>query len=472
MDPKRNSNFVNQIQNNPLLFTSDVLGCDLWDKQQEIIKSVATNRRTAVRSSHGIGKSYIAARTALWFLFSHPDSKVITTAPSFRQVEDILWREMRVAYTKAPYDLGGKMLDTSLNVDNDWFALGLSTDQPDRFQGFHAVNILLIVDEAAGVREDIFDASEGIVSSEHARVLYIGNPTNLAGAFYDAFKLPNWSKIHISAFDTPNFTSNGITLEDIRNNTWESKMKSMPTPYLITPEWVYDKFLSWGEGNPMWESRVMGNFPQQGEDTLIPLSHIEQATLRNITPSETDIEVIGADIARFGSDKTVFTHRKGAKLMEIKEFNNMDTMATSQTLSTFMGMHPTAAVNIDEIGVGAGVTDRIKQMNPTRNTQGVNVGNTAHNTEMFINTRAEAYWALRERFITGDIQIPNDEQLMSELANIKYKFTPRGQIQIESKEDMKKRGLHSPDRADAVMLAFIQEKRKPSILQYIQTMKK
>jgi hypothetical protein len=182
--------------------------------------------------------------------------------------------------------------------------------------------------------------------------------------------------------------------------------------------------------------------------------------------------VIGADIARFGSDKTVFAWRKGKALMELKDYNHMDTMATSQVLNTYMGMHPAAACNIDEIGVGAGVTDRVKQLNPMKLVQGINVGNTAHNSEMFINTRAEAYWALRERFITGDIAIPNDEQLMSELANIKYKFTPKGQIQIESKEDMKKRGLHSPDRADSVMLAFMQEKRKPSILQYIQSVKK
>ncbi len=471
-NPNRNRKFVQTIQQDPKLFVDQILGCSLWQRQKDIIESVAKNRRTTVRSSHGIGKSYIAARTALWFLYSHPDSKVITTAPSFRQVEDILWREMRVAHTKAKYELGGKMLQTTLNLDNDWFALGLSTDQPDRFQGFHAVDILLIIDEAAGVKEDIFNASEGIVSSDHSRVLYIGNPTNLSGAFYSSFKLENWNKIHISAFDTPNFTTFGITLDDIRANTWLAKITSeLPAPYLVSPEWVYDKYLSWGESNPMWESRVLGNFPQQGEDTLVPLIKIEESIRRQLENKPEDVEVIGVDVARFGSDKTIFAHRKGSKLTEMKEFSHMDLMATAQALNTYMGMHPMASVNIDEIGVGAGLVDRIKQMNPTKNIQGVNVGNPSKNNEMFINIRAEAYWALRDRFVNGDIQLLDDDLLMAELASIKYKFTPRGQIQIESKDDMKKRGMHSPDKSDALMLAFMVEKRKPNILQYIDTLK-
>lgn len=471
-NPNRNEKFVQTIQHDPKLFVDQILGCNLWQRQTDIIESVAKNRRTTVRSSHGIGKSYIAARTALWFLYSHPDSKVITTAPSFRQVEDILWREMRVAHAKSKYDLGGKMLQTTLNLDNDWFALGLSTDQPDRFQGFHAVDILLIIDEAAGVKEDIFNASEGIVSSDHSRVLYIGNPTNLSGAFYNSFKLENWNKIHISAFDTPNFTTFGITLDDIRSNTWLPKITSeLPAPYLVSPEWVYDKYLSWGEGNPMWESRVLGNFPQQGEDTLIPLIKIEEAITRQIENKPEDIEVIGVDVARFGSDKTIFVYRKGTKVLDMKEFSHMDLMSTAQALNTYIGMHPMASVNIDEIGLGAGLVDRIKQMNPMKNIQGVNVGNPSKNNEMFINIRAESYWALRDRFVNGDIQLPNDEQLMAELASIKYKFTPRGQIQIESKDDMKKRGMHSPDKSDALMLSFMVEKRKPNILQYIETLK-
>src|SRR5581483_571785 len=152
-------------------------------------------------------------------------------------------------------------------LGNDWFALGLSTNEPSRFQGFHATHILLIVDEASGVPQNIFDASEGIVSSQGARILYIGKPTDIEGEFYKSFKLPHTNKIHISAFDTPNFTQFGITLEDIRTDAWRQKITSdLPAPYLITPEWVYDKYLRWGETSPMWAARVLGEFPEQGED--------------------------------------------------------------------------------------------------------------------------------------------------------------------------------------------------------------
>ena len=286
---------------------------------QQIANSVRGHKYTVVRSCHGASKSHTAARLTLWFLYAFPNSKVITTAPTFRQVEDILWREIRSAKTNARIPLGGNLNNTSLDLGEQWFAMGLSTDTPDRFQGFHAVDVLLIVDEAAGVAEDIFNASEGIVSSQHARVLYIGNPTTTSGTFYNAFKLPGYGKIHISAFDTPNFTEFGITLQDIRDNTWEAKITAeLSRPYLITPEWVYDKYLRWGEGTPMWDSRVMGEFPTEGEDTLIPMRYVEAAA-RNVLPAlDTDPKRISIDPARFGcfDDQTEVLTDRGWKFFE------------------------------------------------------------------------------------------------------------------------------------------------------------
>jgi hypothetical protein len=293
------------------------------------------------------------------------------------------------------------------------------------------------------------------VSSQHARVLYLGNPTNTAGTFHKSFQIPGYSKIHISAFDTPNFTAFGITIEDIRQNTWQEKITGdLPRPYLITPEWVYDKYLRWGEGNPMWDSRVLGEFPEQGEDTLIPQRYVEAAAIRNVETLPEHPEQIGIDVARFGSDKTEFCYRKGPKVMEWQSYNHMDTMQTAQHASTFATLFPQSVVGIDEIGVGAGVLDRLMQLLPNREVYGVNVGQQAFDTEHFLNLRAEIFWALRERFIQGDIQIPHDEDLMAQLEGLKFKYTSRGQIQIESKEDMKKRGLPSPDKADALAIAF------------------
>lgn len=466
------TNLLINSQTKPDVFIEHVFRDSLWSMQVDICRALAHNKRVAVRSCHGSGKSFLAARIALQFLFSHNNSKVITTAPSFRQVTDILWREMATAYNKANADtqiLGGTMTNTRLNIDDEWFALGLSTNEPDRFQGFHAENILLIVDEASGVKEDIFTASEGILSSGNSRCLYIGNPTALAGTFYESFRLPNYKLFHISAFDTPNFTEFGITVDDIKANTWEAKIThKLPRPYLVTPEWVYDKILKWGENSPMWESRVLGNFPTQGTDTLIPLWAIEQAVNKDVAVGPNDIEAIGVDVARFGEDKTEFIYRKGSKAIEIKEFSQHDTMTTADDLLTFMGFHPFAMANIDEVGVGAGVVDKLKRSQTFKKINGVNVGTQPFNHNLFLNLRAEIYWSLRERFINGDISIPQDDELMSQLASLKFEYTNKGLIKIESKDDMKKRGLGSPDKADALSLAFMPNRTTPSIIQFMQ----
>lgn len=449
------------LQQQPTDFIELAFNENLWSKQKEIVNSVRDNKYTSVRSCFDVGKSFVSARLALWFLYSFPNSKVITTAPTFRQVKDILWRELHSAKDKSRIQLGGQLNDTSLDVGSDWFAVGISTNDSTNFQGYHAVYVLVIIDEAAGVEEQIFNASEGLLASDKARVLYIGNPTNTSGTFFNSFKLPQYSKIHISAFDTPNFTTFGITMDDIRNNTWAEKMTSeLPAPYLVTPSWVYDKFLRWGEESPMFQSLVLGDFPQEGEDTLIPLRYIEQARLRTLDVLETDKEQSGLDVARFGSDKSVFAYRKGPKVLAMKERSHSETMQTAQWAVDNVSLYPNSSLSVDVVGIGAGVYDRAKQLLVDKQTVNeVNVGLPARDSEQFANSRAELFWGLRERFIDGSIDLsslPKDmyEDLASQLSNIKFKYTTKNQIQLESKEDMKKRGLPSPDKADSLALAF------------------
>jgi hypothetical protein len=218
-----------------------------------VLNAVRDHRRVAVRACHGVGKTKVAAWVAIWFLYCHRNSKVITTAPTWHQVENLLWREIHAAHATSRIPLGGKVLQTQIELGKQWFALGLSTDKPERFQGFHAENILLIVDEASGVDQRIFEAAEGFLTSPGAKLLLIGNPTQLSGEFYNAFRSPLYHKIHISAFDSPNLKAGKIV-----------------RPYLVTPEWVEEKRIKWGEDSPMWYSRVLGEFPEQGDDTLDP----------------------------------------------------------------------------------------------------------------------------------------------------------------------------------------------------------
>jgi hypothetical protein len=426
---------LDRAKRDPVFFVTKVLGGDPWEKQEEILKTVRDHRRVAVRACHGVGKTRVAAWVALWFLYCHKNSKVITTAPTWHQVENLLWREIAAAHAGSKYPLGGKVLQTQIELGKQWFALGLSTDKPERFQGFHAEYILLIVDEASGVDQRIFEAAEGFLTSPGARLLLIGNPTQLSGEFYNAFRSPLYHKIHISAFDSPNLKAGKI----IR-------------PYLVTPQWVEEKRLKWGEDSPLWYSRVLGEFPEQGDDTLIPLAWIEAAQQRWQMMPRGEPGELGVDVARYGTDTTVIILRQGSRAEVIAQLRGQDTMEVTGAVINALRETEAKVAKVDVVGLGVGVADRLKEQRYP--VQEMNAGEAAQDKERFVNKRAEWYWALRERFQVGDIAIPPDDELASQLASLKYKFDSRGRIQIESKEDMRKRGLPSPDKADALMLAF------------------
>jgi len=363
--------------------------------------------------------------------------RVERTFPSVRSYEDVLWREIRQLWAKCRWAdmFNANMLTTRLELSEKWYATGVSTDEPDKLQGVHAPHVLVIVDEAAGVEEGIFEAVEGIISSDGAKLLLIGNPTNLSGTFYNSFRDPSFATVHISATDVPNV-----------------KQGKNIIPGLVSREWVNDMKRQWGEDNPIYQARVLGEFPEQGTDTLIPLNKIEAAIRRVVTPDASDTVVIGADVARYGTDKTVFIARKGNVVLEIQKHSSKDTMETVGLLYEFMKKYEFPLSYIDEIGVGAGVYDRLREKERVR-VEGVNVGMASKDSERFRNKRAELYWTLREKFMDDAISIPGEVELMSQLARMKYKFTSNG-IQIESKDEMRKRGLSSPDVADALMLAF------------------
>ena len=456
---------LERAQRDPVWWCENVLGVKLWSRQVEIIESVRDNPLTAVRSCHGIGKSFTAGQVILWFLNAFTPSIVLSTAPTWRQVEKLVWKEIRASYArarKAGRPLGGNLLPASpeLQIIRDqWYAAGLSTNDPDRFQGYHEEHILVIVDEAAGVPEDIFESIEGVLTSEHSRLLLLGNPTSIGGTFHKAFRGAGYHTIHIGAFDSPNFTAFGITPEDFPDNSWEEKITGrLPNPKLITPEWAYDKFLKWGPDSPAYQARVLGNFPEAGDDTLIPLAWVEAAQARwlDVEPGE-PIE-IGCDVARYGSDETVIAIRRGGRVEPLLVYAQKDTMETAGLVKAAHAETSATAIKVDEIGIGAGVVDRLKELKCP--ATGVNVASAPVEPERFMNLRAELWWNLRERLDPNPrvnpnpIALPPDDQLLADLTNVKYKIDSRGRIQLESKEEIKKRLGRSPDRGDAVVLAY------------------
>lgn len=417
--------------------------------------------------------SFCCARLCLWWLYSFPKSIVITTGPTWRQVEDILWKEIRSAYAGSKVPLGGNLAPsaTQLTLDGkEWVALGLSTNDPNRFQGYHSEHLLVIVDEAAGVDEEIFEAIQGVLTSAHCRLVLIGNPTDIGGQFYRAFRTEGWSTGRTAAWDTPNFTTFGITRDDIIGNTWESKVPrkengdyNWPYPWLITPKWAHEAFLEWGTNHPAWFARVEGEFPDQGEYSVVPLGWIEKAQDRFKDGSWDKHApiILGVDVARGGMDQSAICARQGNRVLWVKAYSGLDTQELAGEVAHEYRAIKATQANIDGIGLGAGVVDALKKDFRDVNYSEVNVSSSStvldeDNNRVYRNLRAELWWAVRQSLDPkGDtlLQLPIDGKLLADLASPQYTFRP-GVIQIEDKEETKKRLGRSPDLGDALMLSF------------------
>lgn len=445
------SNEFNQIiewwRQEPAIFVKEILQVELWSKQREIIESVRDNPRTIVRSGSAVGKTAVAACTSLWFLACFKPCTVLTTGKSFRQVKEQLWREIRARHAIAKIPLGGEITQTSLTLAENWFALGFSTDEPERITGFHNQNVLVIIDEGCGVNDEVFEAIENPLAAGNTRLLELGNPTQGVGKFRDHCASPTYKSFHISAYDTPNLTGEGTY------------------PSLINKQYVEQKEIDWGKDNPLYEVYILGEFPSGETDRLIPFGLAELATSREIKPE--GVIAIGVDTARFGDDENVLYVRQGNKVIGCKTWRKSDTEGTIGQIVHELKEYKPQMVNIDE-GYNPGVIDALRAQK--FNVNGISFGGKAKDTKTFANARAEMFWELAQRFKMGEIQIPNDKVLLKQITDIKKKPLNRfDQIVLESKQEMKQRGLKSPDRADSLALCFYEvPQRRHSPLWFVE----
>lgn len=429
---------------NPLWFVREVMGASPWDRQQAILLALQEAERIAVPSCHGSGKTWICALCAIWFLMAHPGSIVITTAPTSRQVEAVLWGEIRQAYRRARLPLGGRLYEGTAEwrLDDEWYALGFSTDDPDRFQGFHRPHVLVILEEAAGIKPHLWPAIESLLASEGARLLAIGNPTEPSGPFYDLCREQGVRRIHISAFDTPNVQAGQNVI-----------------PGLVTRDYVDRAARKYGVHSAYYVARVLGEFPQQAIDTLVPLSWIDaaQATyLRTDAPGPEAVpNLLTVDVARFGDDETVIYWRQGKRLRLISASAKEDTMQTAGRVYAAWRATEAGEVRVDAGGVGGGVADRLRELGVK--VRDMHFGGAPLDGDAYLMARDEWFFALRDWLDPeqgGELELdPVDDVLPGQLTSIKYRLTSRGQNRIESKDEMKLRGLPSPDHADAAAMA-------------------
>lgn len=422
----------------------------LWSKQREVAQSVVENRYTAVKSAHGTGKSFLAADIVSWWLDQHPigDAFAITTAPTAPQVEAILWREISVAHDEA--HLPGRITWGQVpmwKVGDRMIGYGRKpADYADpnkamqAFQGIHAKFVLVVLDEACGIPMWLWNAVDSIVTNDDARVLAIGNPDDPASEFYNVCRPgSDYNVITISAFDLPWATGEEVP---------EGLAKS-----LTGKGWVEERERKWGLGSPLYQSKVLGEFPDLSDDSLITPKMVREAQERDLTPIADGLGTFGGDVARLGVDKSCLYHNVDGVIRQIGVWHKQSTMKTAGHFAKELRSNANAVpMWIDANGLGAGVYDRLREQNlyvyPYESSE------APLDPVRFKNRRSEDWWRFRTMFENGLIDLdPLDLDLANELQSIKWAPDSRGRIQVESKEDMRKRGLPSPDHADAAMMS-------------------
>lgn len=435
-----------------------LFGVDMWDTPREILAAVfSPNSRTAVKACHASSKTHTAAIAVALALYEGAD--VLTTAPTWEQVKTVLWGEVHrlLAGSVIPLSEWGSVNQTEIVMPDGSHALGLSTNEGVNFQGWHARPgsfLLILFDEAPGVQATIYESAEGISAGGDVRWLLIGNPVIASGPFYDIFAgdSPVWRRFTIDAFDTPNLT--GLTLGGLLALS-EHELDRNARPYLVTRRWVRDRYHEWGVEHPLWQSRVRGQFPLQADDALLSLAWLEAAA-RRMAVHDPELPVYaGVDVAGPGDDETVLCIRQGDAILDLKAWSLPDSRGVVVDALTSWIEKGLASVNVDTAGIGHYYALALQDAElPVRH---VNVGaspTTDKAKEKFANLRAQMFWSFREIVSEGRFAGLADQKTLAQLAGIRYEHDVRGRVAIEKKDDARKRGVKSPDRAEAVALAF------------------
>ena len=420
----------------PVLFVKGVLGAEPEEWQEKALYAVRDNDRVAIRSGHGIGKTAFLSWLILWWVLTRSPSRIACTANTASQLSDILWAEVAKWHRRMPDGLKELIEVTSAKVEltgQDSFAVARTArrETPEALQGFHSPNMLFLVDEASGVDDIIFEVGEGAMSTEGAKTVMTGNPTRTSGYFYEAFN-------------------------KMKNSFFTMKVASSDSSQ-VGPKFIEDMKAKYGEDSNIYRVRVLGEWPEADDDVVIPLHLLQSAAERDQVPAETTPVVWGLDVARFGTDKSALCKRKGNVVTEpIKSWRNKDLMEMCGIIlneyeTTTWSDRP-VEILVDSIGLGAGVVDRLTELDlPVR---GINVAESASMGERYGRLRDELWFLGKEWFEARDCTIPNQEELIDDLSKPRFSFLSNGKLKVEGKDEMKRRGLNSPDLADAFCLTF------------------
>lgn len=444
-----------QYRDDPEGYTRDVIGAQPWDKPVEIMNALRVPRaRVAVRSGHKVAKSHTAACVALWFYDCFPDARVVITCVTSRQVDKIVWREVRKLHSKAAQPIEGEpgeLARTGMKSADFREIVGFTAKEAEAVAGISGENILYIVDEASGVGDDIFEAIEGNRAGG-ARILMLSNPTRTEGEHFEAFhgKKEFYTTFTISSEETPNVREGRIVI-----------------PGLATSEWVEEKRREWGPDSALYKIRVKGEHVLAEDGKILSVGEITEAEQRwEETPAEGRLH-IGIDPAgpAGGGDESAFAVRRGQKIIQIITMRGVNDEGHLAHLlgiiKTFRKSNePPPVVKLDSEGsVGARVyyalRAHIEKLESAHAYELVRIRSSEKAMReplVYDRVRDELYGSF-ERWIKQGGAIPTDVKLTKELHVPEWEGQVRGTMKATSKDNLRKALGRSPDRADAAMLA-------------------
>jgi hypothetical protein len=453
VDRKQSLTRQSKYMSDPELWVTERLQQAVWSKQRDILQSVRDHRRTAVHSCHGIGKSHVAALAISWWLDAHPPGEafVVTTAPTTAQVRAILWRYVRRFHKSV--GLPGRVNQTEWLIDEEIVAYGRKPADQDEsaFQGIHARYVLVVIDEACGVPEQLWVAADALATGPDCRILAIGNPDNSATHFFKVCQPGSgWNTLSISAFDSPNFTGEPVS---------EAVAAS-----LVSKVWVEEKKLDWGEDNALYRSKVLGQFSVDAADTVVRASDVAACRIdpeTKYSPADLSPVELGVDVGG-GSDETVIRERRGILAGREWRIRTDRPEKIAPLVLRALRISGATKVKIDSIGVGFGVIGELRNAARRGEHQaqiiGVNVSANPRDKKKFVNLRAEMWWTIGREFSSSGFwdlsQMENPDTACAQLLWPRWFLDSKGRIQVEPKDDIIKRCGRSPDNADALLLAY------------------
>ncbi|HEY2416427.1 MAG TPA: DEAD/DEAH box helicase family protein [Steroidobacteraceae bacterium] len=424
----------------PIAFVREVLKAEPDPWQLEALRALARGHtRISIRSGHGTGKSAFAAWSVIWFMNTRAPFKCVCTAPTAPQLFDVLYAEILKWFKQLPAPWQA-LWDTSsdhikLKADPESFVTARTSrpESPESLQGVHSTSVLLVCDEASGIPEPVFEAAAGSMSSAGAITILIGNPTRSSGMFWRTHMVERdrWFTLKVSGLDSPR----------------------------VTRTFVEEHEQRYGLNSSAYRIRVLGEFPEADSDTFIGAELVDQAMLRDVPLDLTKQEVWGLDVARFGDDSSVLIKRRGYVVTEQpRVWSNFDTMmlagAVKHEFDLMVNNRP-SLIAIDAIGVGAGVADRLMEQGVP--VLAINVGEAPATTGRYMRLRDELWGFTREWLESRVCRLPRHDRLRDDLVAPRYTYMSDGRIKIESKQEMRARGLPSTDFADALSLTLAQQ---------------